>query len=310
MNDLSKLRDQIKSTVTMDDVCERLGIRVPADRKIHSIYRNEKTPSLHLYKADFYDYSTGQGGDVIRFVMDHQGWSFPKAVRWIARASSNTFVTTRNDDTYSVEPADLTALFRSAVGEASWQVALEWERYAQKKWGLSLRTILTMGSTIAGAAELWTPHCHDGVVRGIKVRTIDGQKRSVKGSQYTHGLYRTASSVTGAGTAWIVEGESDTWALEHWFSTNTTTDDPTVYGLPSGATLWRDEWRNSLAGHSRVIVALDNDDAGTDGLERILGSLRTPGWGGPSAYGVFPPGGRVAEALMAGSAPYDWLQIA
>lgn len=305
MNDLGKLRDQIKATVTMDDVCERLGIRVPRDRKIPSIYKPEKTPSLHIYKADYYDYSTGEGGDVIRFVMDAKGWSFPRAVKWIARASSSSFVSTRLE-VEEPEDIDLTPEWRKAIEntEHYWPT---WDDYALEKWGLTLHEIMMMGSTVAPDGNLWTPHWHDNVVRGIKVRSLNGSKWSITGSQYTHGLYVPDGQIEygwhQVPSAYIVEGESDAWCLVKWLNDE---DGPGhVFGLPSGAGLWKDRWRNSLKPYARVYIVFDDDDAGNEARERVSGSIRT--MGGIEVFQLYPThGGRVAEALKADSAPYTW----
>lgn len=304
MSDMQRLRDQIKATVTMDDVCERLGIRIPRDRKIRSIYGPDKTPSLHLYKADFYDYSTGQGGDVIRFVMDHQGWSFPRAVKWIARVSSGSFVTTRREEEVP-EDADLTdeweAIVTRPITNGYYQ---NWDMYTNAKWGLDLRTVLAYGSTLAGV-ELYTPHWHGNKVRGIKVRTLYKQKLSVPGSKYTYGLYRPTLPEEPADPfrrAVIVEGESDTWALTRHLE-DAQFD---VYGLPSGAGLWRDSWRQKLKGYQALYVALDSDEAGNEATKRITGSLLSD----PDISDVYvmsPPGGRVAEALTSGNRFAYWL---
>lgn len=295
-----KQRDQIKATVTMDDVCERLGIHVPRDRKIRSIYRDEKTPSLHVYKADYYDYSTGQGGDVIRFVMDAKGWSYPQAIRWISRSNASSFVSTRMKEEQE-EVADLTDLFTD-MAEAQHNDRQLWAEYSLHKWGVPLFRIEEWGSKITLHGELWTPHWHNGRVRGIKRRTLHGKKMSVTGSQYTHGLYYPKGSLGEADNdVFIVEGESDVWALKFHMSEA----DAVVVGLPSGASLWRDKWRNDLAYAHKIYVATDKDDAGTEARKRIVGSI-TSMPNNPPVYNLYPPGGRVAEALMAGYRWHSW----
>lgn len=291
--DLMGLKETVKQTVTMDDVCERLNIDVPRDRKIHSIYKPEKTPSLHLYKADYYDYATGQGGDVIRFVMDHQGWPFARAVKWLARMGDTAQIRTRRDVPVEQE-ADLTSEWNDIRVWAT-DPNPEWHQVTRERWGIDMLTVIRMGSLYSGDLLL-TPHIHGGKVRGIKRRYLDGRRKdSVQGSKYTYGLYVPIGAYHPApegSVVWIVEGESDCWAL-----TDAAPQGPgeVVYGLPSGASLWRDEWRNDLEKAKVINIALDDDDAGREARARIAGSITTVRSG---VFHVWFKGGRVAEALM------------
>jgi hypothetical protein len=295
MTDLGDMKDRVKSSVTMDDVCNRLGITIPRDRKIRSIYRpEEKTPSMHIYKSDYHDYATGEHGDVIRFAMDHQGWSFPKAVRWLAGQADTGSIRTRASE-YVESDVDLTDIWRP---KQTLTPGRDWTDYTIAKWGLDPDAIVAMGSIFTtnpfyGSVELWTPHWEEEKVRGIKIRSIDGGKRSYPGSSYRYGLYEPLNvNLPGASAAYLVEGESDAWALGNWL-TRPQTDVANVYGLPSGAAMWRDSWRDQLP--ELVMICLDGDEAGGDATSRITGSLLTAG---KTVFHVTLPGGRVAESLI------------
>lgn len=61
---------QIKNKIKITDICRIAGLQV-INNKVKSIYKDEKTPSLHIYPGgeSFHDFSTGRGGDVIDFYM-------------------------------------------------------------------------------------------------------------------------------------------------------------------------------------------------------------------------------------------------
>jgi len=64
--------DEIKSRLSMRDIVTALGIEVNRSGFAHSIYKREKTPSLKFNFAENYfkDFSTGEGGDQIKFYQD------------------------------------------------------------------------------------------------------------------------------------------------------------------------------------------------------------------------------------------------
>ena len=55
--------------------------------KALSPFTNEKTPSFYVVPAKgiFKDYSSGKGGDAISFIMEHEGLSYPEAIRFLAK---------------------------------------------------------------------------------------------------------------------------------------------------------------------------------------------------------------------------------
>ena len=58
----------VKERWTIREICQLKNIEI-CHNKIKSIYREEDTSSLHIYDRtnSYYDFSTGQGGDVITF---------------------------------------------------------------------------------------------------------------------------------------------------------------------------------------------------------------------------------------------------
>ena len=76
--------DEIKRRLTAREVLEFYGLTVNAAGFCKSPFAtNDKTPSLKVYDGDrgWYDYSSNRGGDVIDFVRQFFGVSFPDAMK-------------------------------------------------------------------------------------------------------------------------------------------------------------------------------------------------------------------------------------
>jgi len=297
MMDLGPLKERIKDTIVMDDVLARLNIELPPSRKIPSIYKDENTPSLHVYDQDFFDFSTGNGGDQVRFVQDYLKVGYGKALRWLAAQGSELAVPRRSKA--PKQARDLTSLFtmEPKMGASSWQ----WEAAVElfKAWPVTLEFAELRYQVQVTRHGVWIPHFSGTRIVGIKTRRYeDGKKMSVKGSTFTESLYHSRQwGLTP--DAVLVEGESDTWSLMAHLSMRGRFG-VMVYGLPSGAGAWNDKFRGELLQHSRIYLALDGDEAGRRAAENIWTELSEAG-NPPRALDV--PGGRVAEALAAGWEP-------
>ena len=304
------LKDYVKANVTMDDVLEMCNIELPNNRKITSIYNpEENTPSLHVYTHDFFDFSTGRGGDQITFVMDHFGTSYNKALRFLARFTTDLISEGPARNETPEKPIDLTDRFYNEPEGLDADYANA-RLLISRKWPtLTLDDLLVFSVRVVRHA-LWVPHFSPeaipSAVRGIKTRSVyTGQKHSVKGSNYRTSLYR-AVNLPGAFESVIVEGESDCWTM-----TKALEGIPVqVWALPSGVGLWRDKWIEQL-GRGQVTLCLDGDEAGRKATERIRGRLVENGR--RMVKELQPPGGRVSEALAAGWDPLgertrEWLQ--
>lgn len=86
------------SPETIDEVMNRLDIvdvisdfislkRSGQNYKALSPFNNEKTPSFFVVPARgiFKDFSSGKGGTAVTFVMEHEGMSYPEAIRYLAK---------------------------------------------------------------------------------------------------------------------------------------------------------------------------------------------------------------------------------
>ena len=296
--------DWIKTHVDMYQVLEMCGIDRPdRNQKIRSIFNEkERTPSMHIYPDHYFCYATGQGGDQIQFVREYKGLRMREAVNFLAGGGDPN--SRRIEADRPTELPDLTEIWlakqpkdptKEQWGQLRNLIAAKWPT-------LTVEDIYQFGSKLV-MEKLWTPHWEQlsdrWVVRGIKTRSIyTGAKRAIKGSTFRQALYQANYEPTDNKVAVIVEGESDTWVLTKaapWVD---------VYGLPSGAGLWRDEWRSQLEQYEKIGIAFDTvsasgkpDEAGIEAIDRVTGSLAT---GGKSAIVLEVPGGRVAEAVAAG----------
>ncbi len=61
--------------------------RAGSNLKGYSPFNQERTPSFMVSPAKqiWKDFSSGKGGDVVKFLMEHEGMSYPEALRWLAR---------------------------------------------------------------------------------------------------------------------------------------------------------------------------------------------------------------------------------
>lgn len=66
---MGRLFEEVKACLSMRQVAEYYGYKPNKGNMIHSPFNpNDKNPSCKLYDKTFYDFSTGIGGDLIRFV--------------------------------------------------------------------------------------------------------------------------------------------------------------------------------------------------------------------------------------------------
>jgi DNA primase len=75
--------DEIKSRIGILDLASRLGLKVNSSGFTFSIYKEEKSPSLKLYPKtnSFFDFSTNQGGDLIKLYQDYYNITTKEAIK-------------------------------------------------------------------------------------------------------------------------------------------------------------------------------------------------------------------------------------
>lgn len=85
-------REDIEKVLEIADIVEVIGEFVQlkktgANYKGLSPFTNEKTPSFIVSptKKIFKDFSSGKGGNVLSFLMEHEQFSYPEAIRFLAK---------------------------------------------------------------------------------------------------------------------------------------------------------------------------------------------------------------------------------
>lgn len=283
----------IKASVGPLDLADSLDLDV-VDGKIHSPYNQaDDTPSCHLYEDHFYDYSTGNGGDVIDLYMLLAKCSWGSAVNRLLKGAMAMDADVGRIQRPTVVEADLTDQWRQLREDyhsyATFWVGQLKPLTAEFLWDMHLNNQL-----IAGEDTMWIPHWHNGKVTGIKIRQRDGRKSAVPGSQFGRGLY-FADRWPDNRVAVIAEGESDCWAMAQALDSTVN-----VYALPGGAGLWRDQWLQELQQYGKVYTCFDNDQAGQKATEKVR---RAVGWGRWQELKVPQLYNDAREALAAGWVP-------
>ncbi len=94
--------DQIKETARVEEVIgEFVELkRAGSNLKGFSPFNSERTPSFFVSPAKqiWKDFSSGKGGDVVKFLMEHEGMSYPEALRWLAKKYHIEIPETQEDD--------------------------------------------------------------------------------------------------------------------------------------------------------------------------------------------------------------------
>lgn len=258
----------IKSSVTPLDLADMLEIPVVGDKIVSPFNPDERTASCHLYEDGWYDFGTGQHGDVVDLYCKLTGVSVGKAVNRLLEGAQRLDVDPDRVRRVAVEPPDLTLRFQDFHGSGFWQpwaAAMKPLRFEDLR---RLHNSLQIGLTPDGVT-MAIAHWQDHVVRGIKLRSITGAKSAVPGSTFACGLYQPF--LIAHDQAIITEGETDCWALQ---ATGIEAD---ILSLPSGAGLWKDAWLAQLDPYQRIYTAFDNDEAGkraTDKVERAIRNWR------------------------------------
>lgn len=275
LTDVTPTFEMVLSMVTVLEVAEMFGVEPDRNGKITSPYNpDEQHASCHLYEDHFYDFSTGRGGnqvDLVLAFMPHLsvGQALWKLWNKSLRAGREPGDVERQ--VRSVVVPDFTEDLRVA-DEVGWSPAHE----RAMPRGVNMERLRINDYVLPGDGCILIPHyglskstCH-----GVKVRWFDGRKTAWAGSVFTHALYPGRLRSLGETTiAWLVEGESDSWALVDALSKLGRYED--VYALPSGAGAWKDHWVDTLKPYKTVAIVLDNDQAGTAARNKIFKKLDT-----------------------------------
>src|SRR5215471_7995561 len=83
------LLDLIRARLPVSQVVARKVVLKRAGREMRGLspFKQEKTPSFFVndHKGSWFDFSSGQNGDIFKFLMLTEGLSFPEAVERLAQ---------------------------------------------------------------------------------------------------------------------------------------------------------------------------------------------------------------------------------
>ena len=84
--------DEVLFAARIEEVIGEFVVLKKAGRSFKGLspFANEKTPSfvVSAEKQIFKDFSSGKGGNVISFLMEHEHFSYPEAIKWLAKKYS------------------------------------------------------------------------------------------------------------------------------------------------------------------------------------------------------------------------------
>ncbi len=105
---------EIMETARIEEVVEDFVPlkKAGSDYKALSPFTNERTPSFMVSpsKQIFKDFSSGKGGSVVTFLMEHEQLSYPEALRFLAKRY-NISIPEENDEAQQQEQQEKEALF-------------------------------------------------------------------------------------------------------------------------------------------------------------------------------------------------------
>lgn len=266
--------EDIKGSVSVPSILEALEIELPARIPGHILCRfhAEATPSLWIAESRWWCFGCGQGGDVVDLVRHVTGCSFPQALRFLEGMGDLLDFKTPVIERTERKVVDLTDTY---YAEYSGSLAFNHDAVAfiKGRWPhLPLKDLERWGVAVGGRGRyLMIPHYTNGVITGIKTRTLagpnKGEKKAFTGSTYGE-LYKVELRPQALDLV-LVEGESDTWTLT---LTNEARPDVQIAGLPSGAQSWR-RYLPEMRKYGSVAIALDNDETGNRVSDEIQAEL-------------------------------------
>lgn len=264
--------ESIKRANPLDQVVERFTGQAIVKHKIRCPWRDDDTPSLHIYDdGRWYDFGTGESGDVLDFVgYFFFGQQYDSATHFtdiIDRLGGiNIAPLPERIVKPKPEPAKLSIDLASIM---DWHLNMPDSRRAYwLKRGLFDQTINDF--MLGWDGKRYTiPHLYRLVPFGVKRRQSDiddgisHKYTSVTGSRA--GLFN-ADVLWNTDKVVICEGEIDAMLLTQW-------------GFPAvsstvGAGTWKADWVKLFSSVRQIFILYDNDAAGRTGSSLVFATMR------------------------------------
>lgn len=296
--------DTLKRANPLQETVARLTGQEIVRHKICAPWRNERTPSLHVYEdGHWFDYGEGVGGDVIDFVgrflygtSYNPSAHFQDVIDYLGGLDITPMRPSKQERPRPVEKPKL-AIDKEMV--LRWHKAMSEER--REYWyGRGIMDPAIDHFLLGWDGERYTiPHMYRGQVFGVKRRESEipdyfaGNKYvAIKGSRpgiFNAEILRVENSVI------ICEGEIDCILLNQ-------------YGFPAvsptnGAGTFKAEWVRLFTSVQDIRVLYDNDDAGRAGAMKVKSLLRR------ARVVTLPDGIKdVGDLVEQHSFPVTWLE--
>jgi DNA primase len=248
MDDEQLSIEDLRTAISCKQIVEAMGFVLERDK---TSLREERSPSTHVWDDHWYDFGSGEHGDVIDLVMRCTECSFVQALRQLRRFASMNDIEPGSIPKAVERPVlDASVLLADMVVEAS--DAHEKALQAISGVDAGYLHMVLIPVTVGHAVK----HAH-----GVKLRLFDGTKSSVPGSVYDE-LYAPPIWMASIDSPLVIcEGESDAWAF--------ASRSHAVASLPSGCGSWKDSFVDQHF-TPKVYVCMDNDKAGRDAADRIF----------------------------------------
>src|SRR4029453_5822419 len=136
------LLEEIKARLPVSQVVTRKVALKRAGRELKGLspFKQEKTPSFFVndHKGSWFDFSSGQNGDIFKFVMMTDGLSFPEAVERLAEEAGGVMPKpSAREEEHEDERARLYALLEASAkffeAQLSGAGGMEARRYIERR---------------------------------------------------------------------------------------------------------------------------------------------------------------------------------
>lgn len=268
-----------------------------------SPFSKEKTPSFYVHPAKqfFKCFSSGKGGDVITFIMEHEGLDFMDAIRFLEKRVGIEVSETelRESDRLKIKVDNANAALQNLfIEEADYSYFQErgFSEATLKKWGVGYCPVLLQD--VPGFSKLLVAASCDNQYGGslfqdrvtIPIRNQHGQVIAFSGraisdqkpkyinsrnhlrfqkSETLYGLDRSRPAILMEDIVWLVEGYTDVWSVfEHWTEAVVATMGTAMSKVVAKAI-------SKMC--SQVVIAGDNDAAGLRAVMKYIPELLKQG---------------------------------
>lgn len=292
---------EIKTKNPLDTTVESLTGQKIIRHKIACPWRNDGTPSLHVYEdGHWWDYGSGTGGDVLDFVgYFYFGTAYNPEIHFIEVVDKLGELGIRPLPQQSTKPKpqkSKTTLSLDSIRH--WHDSMPESR--REYWYTRGLLDPTIDSFLLGwdGKRYTIPFLYRNIAYGVKRRRseiddgLDAKYVMTKGSRA--GLFN-ADVLWTCNSVIICEGEIDCALLNQY-------EFPAVSST-AGAGTWKVEWARFFSHIQRIWILYDNDEAGRVGAKRVQSSLRR------ASIINLPPGIKdVGELVDEVAFPVMWLK--